>query len=558
MRDPAIQHGNGHERATPASRSGHRVGTHLGLVGACSGSSYTQQSQEGDASADGGDAGTVLVGTDGSTGGDASATSDASSEASPPAPTIVYVSDVSGDNANDGLSPTHPKKTIAGGIVAATALTGGEVHVCKGVYAESALNLSTAVSLKGGYDCVQWTRTAGYGYPTFDMVNQTTIQNGNYAAQAATLQVSSSVPSSVVVDGFTIQGAPSGAATGLTVGMAIQDMAAPVVSNNDLTGGAGAQTSTAAMATPGSIGLSVSGSASPEVTLDRISGGTGSGTTSVNGNYGSAGVVLAGAGKPNLHDLTMAGGVAAAAGSVGLFSTVSLTGAGGNALMHATVNGADAGVAPLSSSVGIDIEGAASRRTSHGLRRQRERRDRERTDPQVTYYGRGGLCSGGSASPERRSHLRRLEQGPYHRRLDRDECQPGDGQLHGPRRRRDRWWRGISPMLLTITLNFDTIYAQGGNRGVHQQLEQLYGWGISREWDSLFLGEGHSAVLWREGPEAGIYAGRCLDTPPATFTAIDYSVFGGFGTVAACDTGLRTRRVRAAPRCSLNSTLFNP
>jgi hypothetical protein len=288
---------------------------------------------------------------------DASSTTDASkNDATAPTGPVVYVSAGSGDDVNEGLTPAHAKKTIAAGIQAAGAISGAEVHVCAGTYAEDTLNLSAAVSLKGAYDCANWTRTAGYGYPTFDKINETVVQSANFAGQAATLLVSGSVPKSVTIDGFTIEGAPTSAqADGQTVGIALQDSASPTLSNDDVTGGGGVQHSMVTGVAAGSIGLSVSGTASPEVTHDRIAGGTGSGV-----DYGSVGAFLTGTGAPSLHDLTVTGGNPTVAGSVGILATTSLTKAGGNPLLHDIVYGADLGATVRTQSDAIIVEMGAS------------------------------------------------------------------------------------------------------------------------------------------------------------------------------------------------------
>jgi hypothetical protein len=491
----------------------------VGLA-ACTGSSFAQSpGAAADAKVESGDGGAVVVGIgpDGSTRGSGR---DAGVEASaPPPPTIVYVSSDGGVDTNDGLSPRLAKKTIASGIVAAAALTGGEVHVCKGVYVEPALSLDAPVSLKGGYDCVQWTRTAGYGYPTFDDVSETIIQNGNYAAQAATLVVSGSVPASVVIDGFTIQGAPWPVATGPTLGIAIQDRASPVVSNCDITGGDGTQFSSAAGANPGSIGLNVSGSASPEVTMTRVNGGNGSCETKTSQSYGSAGVVLAGTGTPNLHDLTISGGVAAFGGSVGLLSSVSLTKAGGNALVHATIDGADYQQVPPTFTDGVSFEGTSS---ADILDSSVSGDTAPSADPKayataVTLAGGTVLLSGDRIYGGSNAYgTMGVRAGTVE--MSNSIVHAGEGNYGAGLVAND-----------AMTLSFDTIYTP------HGATPYLIG-GTFNMFGAQTYGTGQvtSVLFLGGGPEVAVVGSSCADSPPASFTTIDHSVFGGFQADGLC------------------------
>jgi hypothetical protein len=493
----------------------------VGVLEGCGGSSATQLVPMGNAShedtAEGGaEAGLLTIGenaaaavVDASPSGPSG---DDAGDTGAPAPTVVYVSMVSGADTYDGFSPGHAKKTIASGIVAATALSGGEVHVCKGVYPESALILNTAVSLKGGYDCATWVRTSGYGYPTFDELDETIVQNGDYAAQTATLLVSGSVPKTVVIDGFTIQGAPASVARmGLSAGIAVQDSASPVISNSTVTGGGGTQTSPPVGSTPGSIGVSVSGNASPELTMDRISGGTGSGFNDDYANtYGSAGVVLSGMGTPNVHDLTITGGIAASGGSVGLLSSVSLTKAAGNALTGATVSGAAFGGVPTHSSNGIDIEGSATA---------------EITDCDV--YGNNvgsgdasaiamGVTSGwGGGSPSLLLLRARIyggsnvvttngvwANGPLE--MDNSMVHAGEGS------------NSTGVLASAGTLNFDTVYENGTEIGN----SAVAGVGALALHDVLIL-----------GGEAGV---AVYDTECSNVAALDHVVSGGLSMGSWC------------------------
>ena len=325
----------------------------LALAAACGSSSSSQQQTS---MTDAGDGGSVVLGADGSTretGADGQTDGLDAADASA-APSTIYVSTVGGNDSNSGLSPSEPKKTIAAGILAAA--TGGlEVHVCKGAYPESALNLTETVTLRGAYDCGDWTRTATYGYPKFDQSKETIIQNGDLAAQAATLLVSEGVPSSVTIDGFTVQGATTGSTP--TVGISVQGTASPKISNCSITGGGGTQGDTSGSAQPASVGILVGGSASPELTLDTVSGGTGTGTAT---GYGSTGVLLGGTGVPSLHDAVVTGGVPAAGNAAGIQSTTTLTRANDNPLQNLKVMGVDDGRTVAATCVGVLVAGSAS------------------------------------------------------------------------------------------------------------------------------------------------------------------------------------------------------
>jgi len=260
---------------------------------------------------------------------------------------VVYVSAVSGSDANDGLTQAKPKKTIVAGLAAAEALgAGAEVHVCKGVYVESGLNLSAPVSLRGAWGCSTWTRTATFGYPTFDGVNQTTVQNGNATAQPATLLVSGGVPSNSVVDGLVVDGAATSSFT--TIGVEVVDQATPVLRDCVVTGGGG----NAGTSSAGSNAISVSGAAGPEIAHCELAGGSGTGT------YGSVGLALATTGPVWVHDDVITGGTGKGTSgldSVGAILNASVAGA--RAFARNAVSGTDAKATVTGASEGILVAG---------------------------------------------------------------------------------------------------------------------------------------------------------------------------------------------------------
>jgi hypothetical protein len=265
------------------------------------------------ASGDGAWQGDVTAGADGAWLGDVMAQSDdgrsapdsqdagpeqgAPNDTPPEAPigNIVYVSPA-GDDANDGTDRTKPKKTIASGLTRAKSIsTGPEVHVCEGTYSETSLSVSQTLNLRGSYDCTSWQQTSTYGFPTFDKVNLSVIENANPSLQAATLLVTGAVAPSAVVDGFAIVGASSFAGT--TYGVEVTGAASPVLANDTIAGGAG----TGASGKPGSVGVSIEGG-SPEVRSSQIAGGGGTGSP------GSIAIDIASTGAPYVHDLVASGG----------------------------------------------------------------------------------------------------------------------------------------------------------------------------------------------------------------------------------------------------------
>jgi hypothetical protein len=337
--------------------------------GASCGSSFSAGSGDDGGPSDGtapqGDSSGGPADTGGDRGSDGSATG-----------LIVYVAP-SGNDANTGLSQSTPKRSIASAVAYATGSLppGAQVHVCAGTYAETGLTVQKDVALSGGYDCGTWKRTATYGFPKFDGANQTIVTNASPSTQAATLVVGGSVTAATVIDGLAVTGASSLAAT--TVGIDVNDQAAPVLSNDVISGGGG----TADASNIGSIGVRITGSSSPQVAFCQIGGGGGSGA------IGSEGVHVQTTGAPSLHDDVVSGGtgvpIAASGGAaigISLASSVGdasplrgllvagsdSVGVPGNTAgiavdksVDATIVGCDVeggyGTVPATSSVGIEV-----------------------------------------------------------------------------------------------------------------------------------------------------------------------------------------------------------
>ena len=184
----------------------------------------------------------------------------------------LYVSVSTGSDANPGCASGAPKKTIAAALAAASVTpTITEIDVCKGTYNETPLALAAVASLKGGFSCTTWTRTATYGYPTFDGTNVTVIQNAAASVAGATLDVTgSSITSAVVVDGFSILGPTSGTTSNAASAIICTGGASPTLSNNELSGG-----SLTAPTGIASTGVFVLTGANPVITGNKINGGSG-------------------------------------------------------------------------------------------------------------------------------------------------------------------------------------------------------------------------------------------------------------------------------------------
>lgn len=203
----------------------------------------------------------------------------------------IYVSTTTGSDSNPGCSSSAPKQTIGAALAAAAASAAGTVtsiEVCRGDYIESELELTTATSLLGGYSCGAWKRTAMYGYPSFDGVSETTIENNRPdKGNGATLAIEGgAITSSVVIDGFTILGATSGTPAQTVSAVSVGGQAAPTVSNNKLAGGSLTVANLIA-----SVGVYVTDGANPTITNNSINGGSGTiASTSNETNHASIGV----------------------------------------------------------------------------------------------------------------------------------------------------------------------------------------------------------------------------------------------------------------------------
>jgi hypothetical protein len=213
--------------------------------------------------------------------------SDVENETSDGAPctgATVFVSQTTGSDSNSGCGTSTPKQTIAAGLAAAKASGVTSIEVCKGTYDETPLTLDFAASIRGGYDCTSWKRTTTYGYPTFDGTNETIVNNAAPSVSGNVLTVSGvAITSSYEIDGLTIQGAASGTCPGSGTALNVENSAAPVISNDKLSGGG-----TTASSGLGSAGITIEGGGAPLVQNNHIAGG--SGTAGSNSGNASVGI----------------------------------------------------------------------------------------------------------------------------------------------------------------------------------------------------------------------------------------------------------------------------
>ena len=94
---------------------------------------------------------------------------------------VLYVSGA-GSEGNDGCSTDRPIKTISAALAFAAArqLNGFELRICGGVYAESGVSMTVPVTLRGGWNCVTWTRGPE---------NVTRLENSGYPSMRTTLTI---------------------------------------------------------------------------------------------------------------------------------------------------------------------------------------------------------------------------------------------------------------------------------------------------------------------------------------------------------------------------------
>ena len=309
---------------------------------------------------------------DGGTPGDA-----ADASTCPGGCCTLYVSKLSGSDANSGCTPGQAMATIGSALgFAATSSNVTDVHVCGGTYPELNLALTFPVALLGGYNCSSWKRAANYGYPSFASNGATVIGPSTSPSQGGTIftigplsqtdgGVTDAGAPSFVVDGFTIDGPTT--TTTPSYAVVIQG---PVVgltlSNNQILGGS--YGGTTALNTGYTRALFINGDAAVDVTRNLVEYGTspspsGGGTI---GMWVTAGASLV----PHIHENTITGGLSntsAPAGSVGLWirgpnpagPVGHFTAAAGTAVENNVISGGISTNGVTDSSEGVHLNGAS-------------------------------------------------------------------------------------------------------------------------------------------------------------------------------------------------------
>jgi hypothetical protein len=137
---------------------GEYTGTAEPAVGAEAGSSSPI-----DAGFTGVDGGSIADGTVDASLQDATIDPDAGDAGDAAGPSIIFVSGQAGNDANAGTSPDRPLKTLGAAIGFASLGKIAEIHLCSGEYEISGLQLTSSLTIRGGYLCNQWQRPEGFG-----------------------------------------------------------------------------------------------------------------------------------------------------------------------------------------------------------------------------------------------------------------------------------------------------------------------------------------------------------------------------------------------------------
>jgi hypothetical protein len=154
----------------------------------------------------------------------APAAADAGSSADATTPqSVLYVSQASGNDSNEGLSQSKPLKSLRGAmaLLEAKRLLGYEIRVCQGDYEEADLRITSAVTIRGSYNCVTWSRSDSFGKKGgFNDGNATRILRSAASTSPSTLDVEAS--GDVTLDGLVVNGgqgvSPFGSALSVKAG----------------------------------------------------------------------------------------------------------------------------------------------------------------------------------------------------------------------------------------------------------------------------------------------------------------------------------------------------
>lgn len=191
-------------------------------------------------------------------------------------PTVIYVSQTSGDDAKDGTTTTSPVRSIARGIALAAACLPApcEVHVAAGTYDEAhTLTMVSGVNLLGGYKATDWTRTLGANAVAISTKDPVVIK-----ADTLTLPTS--------IDKVLIKGTNVTQAGAATFAVQVSNTNELAITNSLINGGNGAR---GADGTPGGILSCSAGGGGGGHASDCSSASGGAGTTVGSAKGGSSG-----------------------------------------------------------------------------------------------------------------------------------------------------------------------------------------------------------------------------------------------------------------------------
>ena len=204
-------------------------------------------------------------------------------------------------------------RTLNAAVVAAQTANrsapGWEIHICTGTLNE-ALQLNFPISIKGGYQCSDWSRStscfdpaqSGSSTPYFasDASANVTKLQAPAGATSYALKINSGISNAVTIDGLTIAGPNN---TGEVHAVEV-DSSSPTISNCIIQGAGGTSPGSGVL---GSVALLLSASSS-DIHSNYIYGG--SGAVGSSGYAGSLGIFINGngSGSPHIHDNRIEGG----------------------------------------------------------------------------------------------------------------------------------------------------------------------------------------------------------------------------------------------------------
>jgi hypothetical protein len=222
---------------------------------------------------------------------------DAGADTGGPVPSApkLYVSPAGSDGAAG--TKAEPLRSIGAALAyAATkpASTPYEILVCKGIYADAPLRVSVSVTLRGGYNCTEWTRAAGFPNAREVDPNESRIENNRVDLDGSTVLMTG--PIKAELEGFTVV---AGDGNTMTTSVSVRNGADSLVVRNRLLGGK----TTAAADTVAGRGIAVE-TARADILQNFMQAGVSGGSQF----FASASVLLIDAGGSLVESNLMRGG----------------------------------------------------------------------------------------------------------------------------------------------------------------------------------------------------------------------------------------------------------